>query len=499
MSKTAAPKVGLRTKLLYAAGTIGFGIKDGGLAAFLLLFYNQVVGMPAYLVGQAIAIVLVIDAILNPVIGQISDHWRSRLGRRHPFMYAAALPAAVSFVLLWNPPQGWSHQGLFVYIVVVASLTRVLVTLFEVPNTALSAELTDDYDERTQIFSLRVFFSTFGGSAMLMITYLVFLQPTEQYPVGQLNPEGYSHYGFAAAAIMFCTMIMSALGTHQRIKYFRAPPPVVRKSFTTVLREVYQTVSNGSFVPLLGASLSHAMALGVGASLYIYMFVYFWGMSADELSIMMLPNVAGALLGVVLAPYICRTLGKKSGAIVLKIVTVLCFVLPILLRLLGWFPDNGSPHLLPLLLAFALCANTLGLSATMLNGAMTADIVEDSELKTGRRSEGLFFAAQDFVAKAVSGAGALISGLVLTYVAFPGGAIPGQVAQPVIEKLGWVYMVVIGVLYALAVVFLLMYRITRQSHEENLRQLAAARGAAQESQSPAPPLQENKATPLRRI
>jgi glycoside/pentoside/hexuronide:cation symporter, GPH family len=470
--------VGMRTKLLYAAGTIAFGIKDGGLAAFLLLFYNQVMGMPASLVGEAIAIVLVIDAILNPVIGQISDHWRSRFGRRHPFMYAAAVPAAVAFVLLWNPPEGWSHGMLFIYIVVVASLTRAFVTLFEVPNTALSAELTDDYDERTQIFSLRIFFSTFGGSVMLIVTYMFFLQPSPEYPVGQLNPVGYSNYGLAAAAIMLCTMLMSALGTHHRIPYFRSPPPRRSRPLPVVAREIYATVSNSSFVPILGASLSHAMALGVGASLYIYMFIYFWGMSASQLSIMMIPNVAGALLGIAIAPYVSRTVGKKRGAIALKLVTVLCFVLPILLRLMGYFPENGSPWLLPLLVVFALVANTLGLSATMLNGAMTADIVEDSELKTGRRSEGLFFAAQDFVAKAVSGAGVFISGLVLTHVQFPVGAVPGEIPQDTVDKLGWTYMPVIGGLYALAVVFLLFYRITRQSHQENLRRLQAARASA---------------------
>jgi Na+/melibiose symporter-like transporter len=157
---------------------------------------------------------------------------------------------------------------------------------------------------------------------------------------------------------------------------------------------------------------------------------------------------------------------------------VLCFVLPILLRLMGYFPENGSPWLLPLLVVFALVANTLGLSATMLNGAMTADIVEDSELKTGRRSEGLFFAAQDFVAKAVSGAGVFISGLVLTHVQFPVGAVPGEIPQDTVDKLGWTYMPVIGGLYALAVVFLLFYRITRQSHQENLRRLQAARASA---------------------
>ena len=78
------PKVGLSTKLFYGLGSVAYGVKDNGFSAFLLLFYNQVLGLPAPWVGAAIGIALVVDSVLDPVIGQISDNWRSRWGRRHP-------------------------------------------------------------------------------------------------------------------------------------------------------------------------------------------------------------------------------------------------------------------------------------------------------------------------------------------------------------------------------------------------------------------------------
>src|SRR5205807_1619736 len=105
-------RVPLRTRWAYAAGAIAFGVKNTGLTAFLLIFYNQVVGLPPYLVGLAITISLVIDAVSDPAIGLISDRWRSKWGRRHPFMYASAVPAAVCFLFLWFPPHGWSQTML---------------------------------------------------------------------------------------------------------------------------------------------------------------------------------------------------------------------------------------------------------------------------------------------------------------------------------------------------------------------------------------------------
>ena len=87
---------GLRTKLFYGFGSVAYGVKDQGFTTLLMLFYNQVVGMPAAWVGSAILVALVVDTMADPIVGQISDNLRSRWGRRHPFMYAAAIPAAIS-------------------------------------------------------------------------------------------------------------------------------------------------------------------------------------------------------------------------------------------------------------------------------------------------------------------------------------------------------------------------------------------------------------------
>jgi len=471
MAATEAPPVKLHTKLLYASGTMAFGIKEGGLSAFLLLYYNQVIGMPASLVGLAIAVALVVDSVLDPIIGQVSDNWRSRLGRRHPFMYAATIPVAVSFLLLWNPPAGWPHGALFAYLVVTAIFVRTFLTIYEIPSSALLAELTTDYDERTKIFGYRSLFATVGGAGMLILTYSVFLQPTPEYPQGQLNPEGYRRYAMAAALAMLTIMVISAVSTHHRIPFLRTPPPQPRMTVIQVGRQMARTVSHRSLVALLVATLFVAVGGGITGGLYLYIKTFFWELSSAQLAQLTLPAIAGPFAALVFAPWIAKRLGKKHAAMLMYASSVLVGVTPLSLRLLGLAPPNGSDALLIMLAVAGFGAPAFAAGASMLAGSMLADVVEDSEVKTGRRSEGLFFSAHTFVQKAVSGTGIFFSGLIISLVNFPPNAKPDQVQPEVLRNLALVYLPALVFCFGCAVACIGMYRITRSQHEENVRKL----------------------------
>src|SRR5215468_1535645 len=165
---------GIWTKLFYGLGSVAFGVKDNGFAFFLLLYYNQVLGLPEAWVGFGIMIALIMDAIFDPFVGYISDHLHSRWGRRHPFMYASALPVGASYYFLWNPPALPPAQ-LFAYFAVLAVLVRVLIACYEIPSSSLVAELTDHYDERTSIVSYRFFFGWWGGLTMAVVADAVLL------------------------------------------------------------------------------------------------------------------------------------------------------------------------------------------------------------------------------------------------------------------------------------------------------------------------------------
>jgi GPH family glycoside/pentoside/hexuronide:cation symporter len=461
------------TKLLYGLGAVAFGVKDNGFSFFLLLYYNQVLGLPEAWVGLGIMLALMIDAVVDPVIGHFSDHLHARWGRRHPFMYAAALPVAVVYWLLWNPPTQVPPATLLSYFLGVSVVVRIAISAYEIPSASLVPELTDHYDERTSLISYRFFFGWWGGLGMTVLAYAVFLQPDALHPVGVLNPEGYRHYGLAAAILILLAILVSAVGTHGFIPYLKRPPARGRLGMRGIFRELGETLSNRSFLALFGAGVFAAMGAGLQAALSIYINTYFWELSSNQISVLVLSSFASAVIAFVAAPVLSRRLGKKRAAIGVSLSAVAVGPMPILLRLWELFPANGSPRLMPTLLVFNLVTIALVIMSGILSSSMGADIVEDSEISTGRRSEGVFVAANAFVQKAVSGVGIFASSLLLGFIGFPSGAKPGAVDPLVVRALGLAFAPALIVLYLISIGFLATYRISRERHIANLEKLAA--------------------------
>jgi glycoside/pentoside/hexuronide:cation symporter, GPH family len=466
------PRPSLRTRLAYGVGAVAFGVKDNGFSFFLLLYYNQVLGLPQASVGLAIMLALILDAFSDPVVGYLSDHTRSRWGRRHPFMYAAALPVAVSYYFLWSPPAGLAGRELLAYLIVMSVLVRTLITVYEIPSSALAAELTDHYDERTTILGFRYFFGWWGGLGMAILAYAVFLQPDATHPVGVLNPDGYRGYAAAASAIMLAAILVSAVGTHGHIPHLRRAPAHRPHGVRATAAELRETLANRSFLMLFGAAMFGSMAAGLMAALNIYFNTYFWELTSDQISVLVLGNFVSATVALGLAALLTRRIGKRRAALLSAGTALVLGPAPVALRLLGAFPANGSPALVPTLFVANVALVTLFITASIVVASMVADVVEDSEVVTGRRSEGVFFAANSFVQKAVSGIGIFSSTLLLTAIGFPRDAKPGEVDPAVVRNLGLVFVPVLVVLYTVMMTFLGAYRIDRGRHEDNLRRLS---------------------------
>ena len=465
-----------RTKLFYGFGSVAYGVKDNGFSTILLPFYNLVLHLPPQLVGLALAIAMVFDAFLDPIIGHFSDNLRTRWGRRHPLMYAAAVPVAVSYLLLWNPPA-WSTGALFAYLIVVALITRTFITFYEIPSSALVPELTQDYDERTSFLAFRVFFGWYGGLTMSMLAYLVFLKPDATHKVGQLNPLGYSEYGIAAAALMFVAILVSAAGTHRFIPFFRKPE-ARQMTLLQYAREMIATLRNKAFLTLLLAILFVQLATGLVFALTFYINTYFWKLTSQQIGILTFALFIAVFLGFLIAPAASKRLGKKQAAIAMFATGGVISSLPLLLGILGLFVPVGSPYLLPALFTFAATGAALTIGSSVMIGSMIADVVEDSELKTGRRSEGLFFAGNAFLQKAVSGLGVLASGTLLWAVGFPDDAAPATIDPAVVTRFAITYLVAVTVLYTVGFRILSYFPISRDTHRENLERLAHEAGMA---------------------
>ena len=307
-------RVSLGRKVAYGFGSVAFGVKSNGFDYFFLIFYSQVMGVSAYLVSLALMIALIADALSDPLIGYLSDNTRSRWGRRHPFMYAAALPAGVAYYFVWNPPSALEGDALFPYIVTIAVLVRTLVTVYEIPSSSLVAEMSDDYDERTRMLSYRYFFGWTGGTLMGAFATIFILIPTSTISNGMFNVQGHGQVGAIAASVIFIAMMVSTMGTHKMIPDLK-PPPLPRKlSIGLIYREVFETLASRSFLALFLAALFGAVAAGVSTTLSFYFWTFFWGFTTEQIGLISLSVVISALLAFFIAPVISKKLGVESNS-----------------------------------------------------------------------------------------------------------------------------------------------------------------------------------------
>ena len=182
-------KLPLKLKLIHGFGAVAFGVKDGGFLFFLMFYYSQVLGMGADLVGLILLGALLIDAFVDPIIGYLSDRTYTRWGRRLPWLYAAPIPLAFAWVLLWSPPGGEAPSAMGLLGIMVA--VRLLLSACEVPSISLVPELTSDYTERTTLFRYRYLSGWMGGIVMMILAYTVFM-PGEN---GLQKQEGYGAFG----------------------------------------------------------------------------------------------------------------------------------------------------------------------------------------------------------------------------------------------------------------------------------------------------------------
>lgn len=467
----SAPKLSFLTRSLYASSGVTTNVVQRGLSTFLLLFYNQVIGLPPKMVATAIMITLMIDALTGPVIGQISDSLRSPLGRRHPFMYAAAVPAAVAFFALWNPPTMHGQGAIYLYLLVSLLAVRFFETCFELPASSLLPELTRDYNERTGIIAYRTLIGAVAGALVTMLAYQVFLKENPDGSGGVLSRTGYSSFALASAAVIFVFILASAIGTQSRIPFLKAVPRR-RVTLGEAAREIGATLNNRSFIALTGAGTFCFIALGARGGLEIYFNIYFWGLHQTQLAILTGGIVAASLLGAVIAPLFASRFGKRNAVIGVLMASVLTATAPVALRLIGWMPPNGSNLLFAILMVDMMVYNTISTIIGVLVASMLADVVEDAEVKTGRRSEGLLLSAENMFWKMVSGVGVFVSGMMLALTAFPQHAERGHVAPEVLRNLALVYVPSMAVIYALTIACMWFYKIDRSSHEANLALLA---------------------------
>ncbi|MFN4221098.1 MULTISPECIES: MFS transporter [Novosphingobium] len=456
-----AGRVPTRLALFNGLGSVAYGVKDSGFATFLLLFYNQVLGMDARLVSLALLIALVFDGLIDPVVGHFSDRTRTAWGRRLPFLYLAPIPLALAWAFLWSPVG----EPSFAVLLFSAILVRALVAMCEVPSAALIPEITRDYDQRTRLTRFRFLFSWGGGLLMLLLAYGVFL------PNAMLAREGYRNFGLFGAGLMALCVLASAIGQHRWVA--GSPPEQAgpRKSALASLGEIRESFAHPACLIVMGAIAAALTAQGITFALSNYLYLYVWKFTPTALKafpFLLFASVVGASLLVGRAQ---KRWGKAGTVMRMVPLGMVFWAGPLLLRWLGlWAPDGTTPALAAMF-ACTLTSNTFTVTGTMTLWSMVADVVEASEEETGRRSEGTLSAGAFLASKCAGGMGVFISGLLLSFAGLGANTPPADVLPDVTYRLSLAYVACIATLATLTALIVRRFPIDRAAHEARLARL----------------------------
>lgn len=472
---TASTELTTRIKLAHGLGSVTLGIKEAGLTTFFMIYYNQVLGFDPRIVSLVLVGAMLVDALVDPLIGRLSDATRTSIGRRLPWLYGAALPMAIAWALLWMSPDTMTHSvaGLVLNVVAV----RILVSMCEIPSISLVAELTRDYDERTALVRFRFLFGWLGGLSATALAYGYFLKSDDPARNGLLDASGYADFGLFGAALILVSTLASAAGQHRRIMAM-PPLPVRAQHGPSMLADIALAFRNRSFVALATGSLFIVAGYATAISSINYMMLYVWKLGDAELA-WYPAGLAVAVFGAFAAVGVAhRRFGKRDTAVVAVLVSGVVGFLPYAARNLGWWPELGGAESVALLFGLMTCSLFGQIIANISAGSMVAEIVEAHELEHGTRIEGVFFAGYLMVVKFGSALGIFIVGQLVAFAGLGERIAPTNFPAETATAMAWAFAVILLLLGIAAAACLSRYGIDRAGHEARLAALASASKAA---------------------
>ena len=479
MSENKNIEVSNSTLFLHSAGSGVVGIKNVIFGTWVLLYYNQVLGLEPYLASIALGVSLFFDAISDPLVGVWSDRFKSKLGRRHPFIYASIFPLAFCIWLLFVPPSSYDQTYLFLKLLTLTVCIRLAITFFETPRAALGPELTKDYDRRNTLNAMGLFFG-YGGAILVGFVMLEFFLPETSDYMGSrayLNPEGYEKLAYFAGFLTLVLGFIAASSTHKHIKDLHVVPESLNIDIKQVFREVIETLSNKSWLMIFFGGCLYALFLGLNTGVGNYISIYFWEWTPSDISVFPLAGGISAIIGAIIAVVISQGREKKNIALFALTATVLISYIPFTLRLIDpffeaqTFPSNGSNALWWIMISHQCITDILSVMGWVILISMVFDVVEDSQKKTGRRDEGLFLAGPGLFQKVFSGLGVFILGFVLQFLGFSNTEATIQEMKEPVNNLVLFICIIGPILNIGGLTFIYFYTITRDEYESAVKDL----------------------------
>jgi Na+/melibiose symporter-like transporter len=411
-----------------------------------------------------------VDAFTDPLMGVISDRTKHKFGRRHPYFLLGMIPMGLSYFMLFSIQTSWelSQQYLFAWMLTFTMLTRLGMTIFEVPHRSLGSEMSRSYTERTSIFATRELFGWMGGLFNAFLAYTIFFKDTPDYMPGTKNPEPWIYYGMTGATIMCISVLVTYFGT---LKYRETSEiEIAAFNLKLIFNQIFIALKNKSFLIFFFGYLFIAVSWGMGSSLQIYMNTYFWEfksiMLASYLGIYVLSTISAFLL----VPALVKVIEKKTILLLAIMFAALIPPIPIFLFINGFLPASGTWDLFYATVPFVYIGNTCLSSSAIIRESMLGDISDEVELDSNIGQQGLMFASSSLIGKLNTGLGILMAGIALEFISFPQGIDVTPTAENIFN-LAMVQGPLVAILMFIPFGIFSMYKIDRYRHQEILAKL----------------------------
>ena len=475
----------VKTKVFYAFGEMPGAYMNLAIGSFLLIYYSVVLGASAAAISLVLGVALFLDAICDPLVGALSDQVKSRLGRRHPMMYAASIPMGVFICLLFTPPQGLSATSLIVWLAFFLIMTRVTFTFFSVPWSALIAEFSDDYEQRTVIASYRTLIGPLlGGISSTLILTFIFIG-TPDIPKGQENLENYNFFGPLIGSLMTGWALLSTHFTRSEIPYLYQTRSTSSAGLAWMLSSIWLALKSRNYRILLVSMLVYFGVLGTLSQFDMFVNTYFWDLTAAQLGTLALFAIPSPFLFFAAAGALQRKFQKNQILFAAIFLNMVLSLAAISFRLGGLFPSNESPLFIPLLGLFVTVQTFLSIAGATTVFSMTADLAEEQEIRFGVRQEAVLASGIAFSTKAIGSLGVVVAGFLLEFfIKFPAGEAGTKIADDILFRLAITDAIIVNSLLLIPAFLISRYNLSRESLAKMQSELRLKRARDESSSNP---------------
>ncbi len=474
MQQSSKPGLPFRLRFAYGLGELGPAMAGSTIIFFQLVFLTDVAGLPPGWAGSVLLLARIWDAVNDPLIGWLSDRTRSCWGRRLPWMTAAAVPFALFFMAFWWVPgtdgsaEPWAK---FLYYSVVAILYSTVATGFGLPHSALTAEMSRDYDERSRLTAARMGFSLGGSVGGLLLALVVFqLMPLASPAVR------YGVLGVVIGLLSLLAMGVCIGGIWRVAKSCGVPEEErVKKAVAGGAWGEWRLLwRNRPFLLVCGIYLCSWLAMQFTAAVLPFYTRNVMVFSGTTFQVLALTVQGVALLAIPAWEHLSFRVGKRA----------------VYFWGMGfWLVAQAGLVFLPAGAGAALfvlgAVAGLGISvAYLIPNAMLPDVIEWDELRTGRRREGVYYGVCVFLQKMALAFGAFFVGQLLSMSGYLPGSPDGEVpVQPesAIQAIRWAIGPLPALLLVLGLVLAGCHRLDRSRHArmvDLLKRRSARRGGA---------------------